>query len=56
MALQAEAKPFKGTCARVLPQNGIFRTDAESREDQRRARSRELSLKDRAKNLMIADL
>jgi para-aminobenzoate synthetase len=56
MVLQAEAKPIKGTCARVLPQNGIFRTDAESREDERRARSLELSLKDRAENLMIVDL
>jgi anthranilate/para-aminobenzoate synthase component I len=56
MTLQAEAKPFKGTCARVLPQIGIFRTDSESRKNPRRARLRELSLKDRAENLMIADL
>jgi para-aminobenzoate synthetase len=52
----AEAKPIKGTCARVLPQNGICRTDAEWREDERRARSLELSLKNRAENLMIVDL
>jgi para-aminobenzoate synthetase len=56
MVLQAEAKPIKGTCARVLPQNCIFWTEAESREDERRARSLELSLKDRAENLMIVDL
>jgi len=54
--LMAEAKPIKGTCARVIPQNGICRTDAESREDERRARSLELSLKNRAENLMIVDL
>ncbi|KAG7343924.1 para-aminobenzoate synthase Pab [Nitzschia inconspicua] len=54
--LQAEAKPIKGTRARVIPQNGISRTDAEAREDERRARSLELSLKNRAENLMIVDL
>jgi para-aminobenzoate synthetase len=54
--LQAEAKPIKGTAARVIPQDGMCRTDAESREDERRARSLELSLKDRAENLMIVDL
>ncbi len=54
--LQAEAKPIKGTCARVLPGNGICRTDSEAREDERRARSLELSLKNRAENLMIVDL
>ena len=54
--LQAEAKPIKGTCARVMPENGICRTDAETREDDRRARSLELSLKNRAENLMIVDL
>ena len=54
--LQAEAKPIKGTCARVIPQNGVCFTDAESREDERRARSLELSLKNRAENLMIVDL
>ena len=54
--LQAEAKPIKGTCARVIPQDGVCRTDAEAREDERRARSLELSLKNRAENLMIVDL
>jgi len=54
--LQAEAKPIKGTCARVMPQNGLCLTDAESREDDRRARSLELSIKNRAENLMIVDL
>ena len=56
LTLQAEAKPIKGTCARVLPQNGVCRTDAEAREDERRAHSLELSLKNRAENLMIVDL
>lgn len=54
--LQAEAKPIKGTCARVEPQNGIFLSDSEVREDERRARSLEISLKNRAENLMIVDL
>jgi len=54
--LQAEAKPIKGTCARVVPQNGVCLTDAELLEDDRRARSLELSLKNRAENLMIVDL
>lgn len=54
--LQAEAKPIKGTCARVMPKNGVCLSDAESREDDRRARSLELSLKNRAENLMIVDL
>ena len=54
--LQAEAKPIKGTCARVIPQNGVVLTAAETREDDRRARSLELSLKNRAENLMIVDL
>ena len=54
--LQAEAKPIKGTCARVMPENGVCLSDAETREDDRRARSLELSLKNRAENLMIVDL
>lgn len=56
VSLQAEAKPIKGTCARVLPENGSTRNFAEAREDDRRARSLELSLKNRAENLMIVDL
>mmetsp|Transcript_30461 Transcript_30461/g.73054 ORF Transcript_30461/g.73054 Transcript_30461/m.73054 type:complete len:1011 (-) Transcript_30461:1174-4206(-) len=56
ISLQAEAKPIKGTCARVEPQNEICFSDSERREDERRARSLELSLKNRAENLMIVDL
>ncbi|CAJ1935082.1 unnamed protein product [Cylindrotheca closterium] len=56
ISLVAEAKPIKGTCARVEPQNGMCLSDSESREDERRARSLELSLKNRAENLMIVDL
>lgn len=56
MSLQAEAKPIKGTCARVQPQNGVCLSESELREDQRRARSLEISLKNRAENLMIVDL
>ena len=55
-SLQAEAKPIKGTCARVLPKNGVERDEAEEREDSRRARALELSIKNRAENLMIVDL
>jgi para-aminobenzoate synthetase len=55
-SLQAEAKPIKGTCARVLPKNGVKRNEAEDREDARRARALELSIKNRAENLMIVDL
>jgi len=54
--MQVEAKPIKGTCARVIPQDGVCRTDAETRADERMARSLELSLKNRAENLMIVDL
>lgn len=54
--LRAEAKPIKGTCARVMPHNGVCLSDAEIREDDRRARSLELSMKNRAENLMIVDL
>lgn len=54
--LQAEAKPIKGTSARVEPQNGVCLTESERREDERRARSLEISLKNRAENLMIVDL
>jgi para-aminobenzoate synthetase len=56
MILQAEAKPIKGTAARVVPEDGVCRNDVEAREDERRARSLELSLKNRAENLMIVDL
>ena len=56
ITLQAEAKPIKGTCARVEPGNGVYLTQSERREDERRARSLEISLKNRAENLMIVDL
>ncbi len=56
LVLQAEAKPIKGTAARILPSNGFFRTPAENEEDQWRARNLEVSLKNRAENLMIVDL
>jgi para-aminobenzoate synthetase len=55
-SFQAEAKPIKGTSARVAPKNGVERDEAEEREDNRRARALELSIKDRAENLMIVDL
>ena len=55
--LQAEAKPIKGTCARVLPKDGrLTRNEDEEREDARRARALEVSTKNRAENLMIVDL
>ena len=56
MVLQAEAKPIKGTEARVIPEDGVRLNDAETREDERRARTLELSTKNRAENLMIVDL
>ena len=56
IVLQAEAKPIKGTEARVLPGDGVRLNDAEKREDERRALSLELSTKNRAENLMIVDL
>jgi para-aminobenzoate synthetase len=54
--LQAEAKPIKGTCARVTPKNGVCFSDSEKREDERRARFLQISQKNRAENLMIVDL
>lgn len=54
--VQVEAKPIKGTCARVLPANGVARTAAEDVEDQRRADELQQSVKNRAENLMIVDL
>ena len=55
-SFQVEAKPIKGTAARVTPKDGVQRDEAEKREDSRRARALELSIKDRAENLMIVDL
>jgi len=55
--LQVEAKPIKGTCARVIPQDkAAGLSAAEAAEDQRRARELQDSIKNRAENLMIVDL
>lgn len=55
--MQVEAKPIKGTCARVLPPpTRSQRNEAEDREDMRRAEELRLSVKNRAENLMIVDL
>jgi len=55
--LQVEAKPIKGTAARVLPQNGrATLTEEERAEDEARAHRLLGSEKDRAENLMIVDL
>ena len=51
-----EAKPIKGTCARQVTPHGRARTSAEWKEDSRRARELETSVKNRAENLMIVDL
>jgi para-aminobenzoate synthetase len=55
-ALEVEAKPIKGTCARVQPANGRSRTLDEAEEDSRRAQELQSSVKNRAENLMIVDL
>jgi para-aminobenzoate synthetase len=55
--VHVEAKPIKGTCARVLPLNGRdTRNKAEDREDLERAMDLRSSVKNRAENLMIVDL
>jgi para-aminobenzoate synthetase len=54
--LEVEAKPIKGTCARVMPANGRTRTPSEEAEDVERAQTLQSSLKNRAENLMIVDL
>lgn len=54
--LHVEAKPIKGTCARQVTPHGRVRTTAEWKEDARRARELETSVKNRAENLMIVDL
>jgi para-aminobenzoate synthetase len=51
-----EAKPIKGTIARILPKNGIKRTEVEDLLDRQRAVDLQGSVKDRAENLMIVDL
>jgi para-aminobenzoate synthetase len=55
--LEVEAKPIKGTCARVTPTSGrATLTEAEQAEDVARASRLQASRKDRAENLMIVDL
>lgn len=53
---EVEAKPIKGTCARVQPANGRSRSLDEEEKDTRRARELQNSIKNRAENLMIVDL
>lgn len=53
---EVEAKPIKGTRARLLPSVGQQRSDSELSEDARRAAELQMSVKDRAENLMIVDL
>lgn len=55
--MQAEAKPIKGTIARITPSEGrTSLTDSERELDAVRARNLQESIKDRAENLMIVDL
>lgn len=55
--MRVEAKPIKGTCARVLPRHGrAHLSPAEEREDIQRAEDLRVSVKNRAENLMIVDL
>jgi len=55
--LQVEAKPIKGTIARVLPsKTQAVLTKEEQAEDDARAQRLQSSVKDRAENLMIVDL
>ena len=53
---QAEAKPIKGTAARVLAAPGKELTAVQLATDEDRARELEKSVKNRAENLMIVDL
>jgi para-aminobenzoate synthetase len=54
---EVEAKPIKGTIARVLPSKGkTSLSDSERAEDQARTHQLRSSVKDRAENLMIVDL
>ena len=56
-SMLVEAKPIKGTCARVVPQQGQPRlTRAEEQQDKQRAEELRSSVKNRAENLMIVDL
>lgn len=55
--LQVEAKPIKGTIARVVPiERHAVLTKEEQVEDDARAQRLQSSVKDRAENLMIVDL
>jgi anthranilate/para-aminobenzoate synthase component I len=54
--LQVEAKPMKGTRARVMPSGIGGRTMKERAQDAARALALQSSIKDRAENLMIVDL
>ena len=57
MRLEVEAKPIKGTCARVIPKDKAQGMTAEElEEDSRRAQELQSSVKNRAENLMIVDL
>lgn len=55
-SLQVEAKPIKGTMARVMPSNGQSLSNEEAKLDIKRAEMLQSSSKDRAENLMIVDL
>lgn len=55
--LQVEAKPIKGTCARVIPKDAsLGLSSTEAQEDKRRSNELNESVKNRAENLMIVDL
>ncbi|CAB9510747.1 Probable aminodeoxychorismate synthase, chloroplastic [Seminavis robusta] len=57
MELQVEAKPIKGTCARVQPVDPATGFSAtEAAEDMQRALDLKSSIKNQAENLMIVDL
>jgi para-aminobenzoate synthetase len=56
VVLQAEAKPIKGTIARIMPQKNQPRTDHEQEIDAQMAQKLKESIKDRAENYMIVDL
>jgi len=52
----AEAKPIKGTVARIQPADGIRLSDKEKEIDTAQATELQRSIKNRAENLMIVDL
>lgn len=54
---EVEAKPIKGTIARVLPSDGRQSLTVDERaQDEARAQTLQSSIKDRSENLMIVDL